>query len=268
VDGEVDVAAVAGLIGEPARAKVLVALADGRALAASTLAAEASVAASTISEHLARLVDGGLVAVEPSGRHRYYRLASPGVADVLEALARLAPAAPVRSLRQATRARAIRSARICYDHLAGRLGVALCDALVEQEIVLAEPRDYPCGEIGGDPVLGAGRALRFELTATGRHTLAELGVALEPPRRRRTAGGARHRDRKTCPGRPVRRPPRPSGALTSGGADGVLIASEAGFLKKGTKSAGCSGSTRERRAGRRIARSGCSWPTRRRWGMR
>ncbi len=104
MEGEVDVAAVAGLIGEPARAKVLVALADGRALAASTLAAEASVAASTISEHLARLVDGGLVAVEPSGRHRYYRLAGPGVAEALEALARLAPAAPVRSLRQATHA--------------------------------------------------------------------------------------------------------------------------------------------------------------------
>jgi DNA-binding transcriptional ArsR family regulator len=181
VDGEVDVAAVAGLIGEPARAKVLVALADGRALAASTLAAEASVAASTISEHLARLVDGGLVAVEPSGRHRYYRLASPEVADVLEALARLAPAAPVRSLRQATHAQAIRSARTCYDHLAGRLGVALCDALVEGGIVLAEPGGDPDGEIGGDPVLGAGRALRFELTATGRRTLAELGVALEPP---------------------------------------------------------------------------------------
>jgi DNA-binding transcriptional ArsR family regulator len=184
VDGDVDVAAVAGLIGEPARAKVLVALADGRALAASTLAAEASVAASTISEHLSRLVEGGLVAVEPSGRHRYYRLASPGVADALEALARLAPAAPVRSLRQATHAQAIRSARTCYDHLAGRLGVALCDALIERGAVLAEPSGHPGGEISDDPVLGAGRALRFELTATGRRTLSELGVALEPPGRR------------------------------------------------------------------------------------
>ena len=188
MEGEVDVAAVAGLIGEPARAKVLVALADGRALAASTLAAEASVAASTISEHLARLVDGGLVAVEPSGRHRYYRLAGPGVAEALEALARLAPAAPVRSLRQATHAQAIRSARTCYDHLAGRLGVALCDALVEGGIVLSEPSGHPDGDPssdpGDDPVLGAGRALRFELTATGRHTLAELGVALDAPRRR------------------------------------------------------------------------------------
>jgi len=184
VDGDVDVAAVAGLIGEPTRAKVLVALADGRALAASTLAAEASVAASTISEHLSRLVEGGLVAVEPSGRHRYYRLASPGVADALEALARLAPAAPVRSLRQATHAAAIRAARTCYDHLAGRLGVALCDALIERGAVLAEPSGDPGGEISGDPVLGAGRELRFELTATGRRMLAELGVALEPPGRR------------------------------------------------------------------------------------
>ena len=131
-------------------------------------------------EHLALLVDGGLVAVEPSGRHRHYRLASPAVAEALEALARLAPAAPVRSLRQATHAQAIRSARTCYDHLAGRLGVALCDALVEEGIVLAEPD----GEIGGDPVLGAGRVLRFELTATSRHTLAELGIVVDPPRRR------------------------------------------------------------------------------------
>ncbi|MHB1593055.1 MAG: ArsR/SmtB family transcription factor [Streptosporangiaceae bacterium] len=180
MDGEADLAAVASLMGEPARAKALMALADGRALAASTLAAEACVAASTISGHLARLVDGGLITVETSGRHRYYRLASPAVAEALEALARLAPAAPVRSLRQSTHARAIRSARTCYDHLAGRLGVALCDALVAQQILGVERGDGA----GSDPVLGAGRAMRFELTATGRRRLDDLGVGLDPPGRR------------------------------------------------------------------------------------
>lgn len=92
--GDADVAKVAALMGEAARASVLVALAGGRALTASTLAAEAGVAPSTISGHLARLVDGGLVSVEVSGRHRYYRLAGPEVAHAVEALACLAPFPP------------------------------------------------------------------------------------------------------------------------------------------------------------------------------
>lgn len=180
MEGDADVAAVASLIGEPARANALLALADGRALPASTLAAEAGVAASTISGHLARLVTGGLVTVEPSGRHRYYRLASPEVAQAVEALARLAPARPVRSLRQATHATAIRRARTCYDHLAGRLGVALFDALVARRVLVAEP----AAGAGADPVLGAGRALRLELTDAGRKRLEAFGVALSPPTRR------------------------------------------------------------------------------------
>ena len=132
MDGDADIAPVAALIGDPTRAAVLMALLDGRALAASTLAAEVQVAPSTLSEHLARLVEGGLVTVEPSGRHRYFRLAGPEIAHTLEALAFLAPAFPVRSLRQGTHAAALRQARTCYDHLAGRLGVALCGALVER----------------------------------------------------------------------------------------------------------------------------------------
>lgn len=174
-------AAVAALIGEPARASVLMALADGRALAATTLAAEAGVAPSTASAHLARLVDGGLVTVEPSGRNRYFRLASADVASAVEALARLAPAKPVRSLAQGTHAEAIRRARTCYDHLAGRLGVALLDTLVSTGTLRVE-RD-PGGD---DPVLGAGRAKRFVLTGAGRERLGALGVACDPPARRPT----------------------------------------------------------------------------------
>ncbi len=178
--GDSDIAAVAALMGESARASVLVALAGGRALAASTLAAEAGVAPSTLSGHLGRLVDGGLVTVEASGRHRYFRLAGPEVGEAVEALARLAPARPVRSLRQASHAEAIRRARTCYDHLAGRLGVAVLDALVAGGTLRAEPA--PTG--GADPILGAGRARRYLLTDTGRAHFDRLGVNLECAGRR------------------------------------------------------------------------------------
>jgi DNA-binding transcriptional ArsR family regulator len=177
---DANVAQVAGLIGEPARAAVLMALIDGRALAASTLAQEAGVAPSTISGHLGRLTDAGLVSVEASGRHRYYRLSGPEVADTLESLARLAPPEPVRSLRQATRAHALRRARTCYDHLAGRLGVALTDALLDRGDLVAQR----ASTAATDPILGPGRAHAFHLTDAGAAHLAQLGVAIEPRSRR------------------------------------------------------------------------------------
>src|SRR4051794_41137867 len=126
--GDADIAALGSVLAEPARARILLALGDGRALPAGLLASEAGVAASTASEHLGRLVDSGLVTVHPQGRHRYFRLAGPEVGELIENLARLAPAAPVRSLREHTRAHAVRSARTCYDHLAGRLGVTVFGA--------------------------------------------------------------------------------------------------------------------------------------------
>ena len=129
VSGDADLAAVGAVLAEPARAKVLLALGDGRSLPASMLAAEAGVAPSTASHHLARLVDAGLVVAEARGRHRYFSLAGPEVGHLIEAVARVAPAQQVRSLRQGTRAHAVRYARHCYDHLAGRLGVAVADAL-------------------------------------------------------------------------------------------------------------------------------------------
>jgi DNA-binding transcriptional ArsR family regulator len=129
--GDVDVASVAALFAEPTRARILIALVDGRSLPASVLAAEAGVTPQAASTQLARLHVEGLLAVERSGRHRYYRLASRHVAAVLEALAQLAPVQPVRSLRQSTRAGALRQARTCYDHLAGQLGVRLTQALID-----------------------------------------------------------------------------------------------------------------------------------------
>jgi DNA-binding transcriptional ArsR family regulator len=177
---DANVAHIAGLIGEPSRAAVLMALIDGRALAASTLAEEAGVARSTISGHLGRLTDAGLVHVEASGRNRYYRLASAEVAETLESLARLAPPKPVRSLRQATRAHALRRARSCYDHLAGRLGVALTDALLERGDLVAER----ASSHATDPILGPGRAHAFHLTDAGAKRLVELGVEVEGHSRR------------------------------------------------------------------------------------
>ncbi len=130
MSGDADIARISALIGEPSRARVLMALADGRALPAGVLADEAGVSASTISEHLRMLLDAHLVDVERQGRTRRYRLAGPPVAEALEAIARIAPPEPVRSLRQGTHAHALRRARTCYNHLAGRLGVALMAALV------------------------------------------------------------------------------------------------------------------------------------------
>ncbi|MDA8061011.1 MAG: helix-turn-helix transcriptional regulator [Actinomycetota bacterium] len=178
--GDIDIAPIAALMGEPARAAVLIALLGGRALAASTLAAEAQVAPSTASEHLGRLVEGGLVSVEASGRHRYFRLARPEVADAVEALARLSPRRPVRSLRQGVHAEAIRRARSCYDHLAGRLGVALLDALVAGDVLGVE--EGPTGS--PDPVLGAGRFLHYVVTEHGRERLTGLGVQFDEAGRR------------------------------------------------------------------------------------
>ena len=103
--GDADVAPIAALIGDRARARVLMTLLDGRSLSSGVLATEAGMAASTMSEHLARLLDAGLVTAERQSRTRYFRLAGPAVAHALEALARLAPPEPVRSLRQGTRAR-------------------------------------------------------------------------------------------------------------------------------------------------------------------
>ena len=157
--GDTDLAAVGALLAEPARAKILLALADGRSLPASVLASEAGVAASTASHHLARLADAGLIAAVTRGRHRYFTLAGSQVAELLEAIARVAPPQPITSLREGTRAHALRYARHCYDHLAGRLGVAVADALQERGVVVAND--------------GAG----FTVTDEGAHALAELGIA-------------------------------------------------------------------------------------------
>jgi DNA-binding transcriptional ArsR family regulator len=180
--GDADLAAVASAVADRRRAAILLALLDGRALPATVLATEAGVAPSTASEHLSRLLDAGLVAVEVSGRHRYYRLAGREVAAMLESVARLAPAMQVRSLRQGSRAAAMRSARLCYDHLAGRLGVALMAALLEGGVIAGGDGSHaPHHE---DRLAAPGREIDYQLTDDGRQRLRDLGVDLAVRTRR------------------------------------------------------------------------------------
>jgi DNA-binding transcriptional ArsR family regulator len=202
-----DVAAVARLIGEPARAAMLDALLSGQALAAGELGRVGGVSPATASEHLTRLREGGLVDVVAAGRHRYYRLAGPDVAHVLEALALVSPRRPVRSLRQSRQAATLAAARTCYDHLAGQVGVALHDALVARGALVA----------GGDGYL---------LTRDGAGLLAGVGVDVA------RASAARRSFARPCLDFTERRP-HLAGALGAAlcarlVADGWLVRSAAG----------------------------------------
>ncbi len=130
------IAEVAGLIGDPARANMLSALMGGQALTAGELARHAGVTAQTTSGHLGKLTEARLVTVEKQGRHRYYRLASPDVAQAIHALMALAASGPTRYHPIGPKDAALRLARTCYDHMAGRLAVALADALTGNGYVI------------------------------------------------------------------------------------------------------------------------------------
>ena len=183
--GDADIAAVGALVADRGRARILLALADGRALPASVLADEASVAASTASSHLSKLVDGGLLTVERHGRHRYFRLSGPDVAELIEALARVAPATPVSSLRQGTRAQAVRFARTCYDHLAGMLGTELMAAMLDRELLAGGDGQFDRRRADQDRLSSPGFDLDYRLTERGVEELRQFGIDFEAlPRRR------------------------------------------------------------------------------------
>lgn len=162
-------AEIAGLIGDPARANILSALMDGRALTAGELAWHAGVSAQTTSGHLAKLSTARLVAVEKQGRHRYHRLASPEVARAVEALMEVAAVGPARHRPTGPRDQAMRKARTCYDHLAGRLGTALADGLCERGYVLIADESDGLGTI---------------TDRGGRFLCDELGIAFGPTGKR------------------------------------------------------------------------------------
>lgn len=132
-----DIAGLASLIGDPARANMLGALMSGYALTAGELAREAGITAQTASAHLTRMVDAGLILVEVQGRHRYHRIAGSDVAEGIESLMGLAARMGRLRTRPGPADKALRQARFCYDHLAGEVGTALYEALVEQGLLVA-----------------------------------------------------------------------------------------------------------------------------------
>lgn len=176
--GDADIAAAAALIADPARARVLAALLDGRALPASGLAAEAGLSAPATTAHLNKLRAGGLIEVEASGRHRYYRLTGPHIAAALEALAAIAPLQPIRSLRQDTHAGQLRTARSCYDHLAGRLGVAVTAALLCHRVLVSTDGIDDTTRRPGDQLAAALPAHPYRLGPAAEEVLGSLGVDL------------------------------------------------------------------------------------------
>jgi DNA-binding transcriptional ArsR family regulator len=181
--GDADIAAVASLFADPARCAVLLALDDGRALPASVLADEAGVSRSTASSHLTKLTEAGLLSVEAHGRHRYYRLSGPQVGELIEQLVRLAPPKPVRSLREGTKAARLRSARTCYNHFAGRLGVELMASLLQQKVLVGGDGRYEPERDTSDSPSNPGHDVHYELTKRGRMFLAGVGIEIPSGKR-------------------------------------------------------------------------------------
>lgn len=158
------IAHIASLVGEPARTAMLMELLDGRSLTARELAGAGNITPQTASRHLSLMVEGGLLVVEQHGRHRYHRLASVAVARVLEGITQLAaekPGSPRRAVVPGPKDAAMRMARTCYDHIAGRLGVAIAGRLQAEGAVVFE------GEAG-------------HVTPQAGAVLERLGISLEP----------------------------------------------------------------------------------------
>lgn len=156
-----DIAAIAAMVGDPARANMLTALLNGAALTASELSLEAGVTKQTASSHLNKLADTGLVAVEAQGRHRYYRLADADVAGLLETLMGVAMRAKALRTRPGPKEPALRRARLCYDHLAGELGVGMFESFLKHKWVLPGPERT------------------YALTRLGRAKVSSFGVDIE-----------------------------------------------------------------------------------------
>lgn len=186
-----NIVGIAALIGDRARADVLTALMAGAALTATELAAEAGVTKQTVSAHLAKLLDARLVAVEQQGRHRYFRLADRDVAQLLESLMGVAYRAGAVRVRASPREPALRHARVCYDHLAGDLGVLVFDGMearrllrsTDQGLALTVQGERFCRDFGID-VAAMTRQRRplcracLDWSARRHHLAGALGACL------------------------------------------------------------------------------------------
>lgn len=176
--GEADLSRVGELFADRTRSRMLMALASGKELPASVLASEAGVTRSTASSHLKKLSDGGLLAVAVHGRNRYYRLADQQVAEVIEKLLELAPAEPITSLRAETKAAKLRLARTCYDHFAGKLGVAVMESILRHGFLQGGDGRYRFESAREDRPASPGRDIDYQSTSAGADFFATLGVQL------------------------------------------------------------------------------------------
>jgi DNA-binding transcriptional ArsR family regulator len=181
VNGQADIASIGALLADDARGTMVLTLLGSEAVPAGELARRAGVSPSGASAHLRRLREGGFITQEHVGRHRYFRLASPELAEALESLARVAPVRPVSSFRESEGTRVLKHARTCYDHLAGELGVAVADALIERGVLTR----------GGDA---------FAVTDDGSQWLTSLGIDLD------AAAGSRRSFARACLDWSERRP--------------------------------------------------------------
>jgi DNA-binding transcriptional ArsR family regulator len=197
------IAEIAALAGEPARANMLCALLDGRAMTATELAYAARVTPQTASAHLAKLTAAGLISATASGRHRYFRLASPKVVQMLESIVTVAVDNRPRYRPLSREAAALRDARVCYDHLAGVLGVRIAEAMTRRGYLVLEDE-------GG------------RVTDSGQHFLRGLGIDLY------VAGKGRRHLCRSCLDWTERRP-------HIGGAIGAALATrwlELGWVRR------------------------------------
>jgi DNA-binding transcriptional ArsR family regulator len=182
---------IAALVGDTARAEMLTALMGGQALTATELAQVANLTKQTVSAHLAKLAGAGLLAVERQGRHRYFRLAAPDVAELVESLMGVAQRVGAVRLQTGPREPALRKARVCYDHLAGDLGVMVFDGLIAKRLVRADGAELALtkkglelfSQLGVDvPSLGASRRPLcrpcLDWSARRHHLAGALGAAL------------------------------------------------------------------------------------------
>ena len=175
------IAEIAALVGDPARATMMTALLDGRALTAGELALAARITPQTASAHLAKLTAAGLLSMVRDGRHRHFRLASPTVTDMIDAIVAVALEKRPPSRPLSRQARALGAARVCFDHLAGRLSVDLTDAFLTRRYLVVD----------GDAA---------EITTRGRRFFSKFGVDLPTP------GPARRRTCRLCLDWTERRP--------------------------------------------------------------
>ena len=181
-----DIAMVASLVGDPARANMLTALMNGRALTATELSQEAGITPQTASSHLGKLEAGGLIEQEKQGRHRYYRLADPDVADVLESLQGLAARAGHLRVRTGPKDPALRRARVCYDHLAGDLGVQMLDSMRRQRLVRQNKTDI---ELTADGERFVEKALQIDAKTLAHPRRPVCKVCLDWSERRHHLAG-------------------------------------------------------------------------------